>query len=69
MSHLKQTLHNFYMKILETIPTSKQGLKSLGLVPKISVSGEPGILLSSPMWLLIIAVYPIVICILSLLSR
>ena len=40
MSHLKQTLHNFYMKILETISTSKQGLKSLGLVPKISVSGE-----------------------------
>ena len=58
-----------HTKILETISTSKQGLKSLGLVPQNSVLAESlGILLSSLMWLLIIAVYLIVICILSLLS-
>ena len=45
-THLKQTLHNFYMKILETIPTSKTRFEVTWSCSKFSVSGDLGILLT-----------------------
>ena len=42
MLHLKQILHNIYIKISSIILQTKTDLTSLGVVPpKLSVSGEP----------------------------
>ena len=69
MSHLKQTLHNIYTTTCTTISTTKNTLKSLGVVPQnFQFQENLGILLSNLMLLMSISLLTIATFILSLLS-